>query len=53
MTAANPGVGAEAGSSSRNDPQVLDMSQPEGRKGYFSEFTFGGIGFPHNNTHVF
>ena len=53
MTAANPGVGTEVGSSSRNDPQVLDMSQPEGGKGYFSEFTFGGIGFPHNNIHVF
>ena len=53
MTAASPGVGAEIGSSSRNDPQVLDMSQPEGGKGYFSEFTHAGIGSPHTNTHVF
>ena len=53
VMAASPGVGAEIGSSSRNDPQVLDMSQPEGGKGYFSEFTHGGIGSPQTNTHVF
>lgn len=47
---ANSRVGAEIGSSSRNDAQVLDMSQPEGGKGDFSEFTHGGIGFPHTNT---
>ena len=49
----SPGVGAEVGSSSRNDPQVPDMSQPEGGKGDFSEFTHGGTGFPHTNARVF